>query len=246
MDNLECFWDSIREFLNVMVGFRVGTVPDPIATAVEAIFKGERVEITNPIGYTECVIHAMSRVVPEELPNDQGSLFHSARWHFERFLGRYGDRSADGDLQWIGPPGADDPDALALKELVTGRIPSPARSLAPTAPPEPPAASGGEAKAETTIEPGESRPTPPSEKAIQCYRLLILRGDETTQAATAMRVYGDPRKQSQVSRDIRRVKAWISARNVLPDLDGPKPKVHAVDPAKLDKGPGQAGRGRPR
>lgn len=145
MENLECFWDSIREFLNVMVGFRVGTVPDPIATAMEAIFKGERVEITNPLGYAECVIEAMSRVVPEELPNDQGSLFHSARWHFERFCDRYGNRSADGDLQWIGPPEADDPHALALKELATGRIPSPARSLAPTAPPEPPAPSGIEA-----------------------------------------------------------------------------------------------------
>lgn len=107
-----------------------------------------------------------------------------------------------------------------------------------------PAASGIEARAETTIDPGAIGPSPPSEKAVQCYRLLILRGDKTTQATTARRVYGDAGKQSQVSRDVSRVKAWISAGNVLPLLEEDKPRTYTIDPSKLDKGPGQAGRGR--
>jgi hypothetical protein len=76
----------------------------------------------------------------------------------------------------------------------------------------------------------------PSEKAIQCYRLMVIRGDVLTQAEVARQVYGDRRKQSNVSRDIKRVEAWLSAGNVLPDLTTPKPRTFPVDPAKLDTG----------
>lgn len=106
--------------------------------------------------------------------------------------------------------------------------------------------SGAITSSDSTIDQVASRVTPPSAKAIQCYRLFILRGDERTQAAIAKRVYGDAGRQSQVSRDLKRVGIWIEAGNILPDLEEEKPKTYTTDPSKLDKGPGQSGRKRTR
>jgi hypothetical protein len=72
-----------------------------------------------------------------------------------------------------------------------------------------------------------------------------VKGDSLTQSAIARQVYGDASKQSQVSRDIKRVTQWIQDGNVLPDLEMFKPKIHSVDPSKLDKGP-RADRGKVR
>jgi len=102
------------------------------------------------------------------------------------------------------------------------------------------------AHAGSTLDPNVKGKLPPTEKAFQCYRIKVIQGDESTQASIAKKVYGDASKQSQVSRDLRRVSDWISAGNVLPDLERPKPKIYTTDPSKLDKGPGQAGRGRTR
>jgi hypothetical protein len=79
---------------------------------------------------------------------------------------------------------------------------------------------------------------PPSEKAIQCYRVRFIKGESMTQAEIAKAVYGDALKQYQVHRDLKAVEAWVKAGNVLPDLtdSGPKPKTYTVDPSKLDRG----------
>ena len=82
----------------------------------------------------------------------------------------------------------------------------------------------------------EPPPKEPSEEAIQCYRLIVLRGDLTSQRSIAKQVYGDESKQYQVSRDLKVVKKWIKAGNVLPDLDSPRPKIYPADPAKLNRG----------
>jgi len=79
-------------------------------------------------------------------------------------------------------------------------------------------------------------PKAPSPEAFQCYRIKCITGTERTQASIANEVHGDPRFQSKVSRDLRRVQAWIAAGNVLPDMDGAKPRIHSVDPARLDMG----------
>jgi hypothetical protein len=81
------------------------------------------------------------------------------------------------------------------------------------------------------------KPKEPSVKAIQCYRLVVIRGDSRTQENIAKEVYGKNGKQYQVSRAIESVKEWIKAGNVLPDLTEPKPKTYTVDPARLDRGP---------
>jgi hypothetical protein len=78
----------------------------------------------------------------------------------------------------------------------------------------------------------------PSEQAIQCYRLKFLKGDDWTQEAIGKRIYGKVGMQSRVSRDLKAVKIWIAAGNVLPEMkEGPTPKAFSVDPRNLDAGP---------
>jgi hypothetical protein len=73
---------------------------------------------------------------------------------------------------------------------------------------------------------------------------MFIKGQEKTQAGIAAIVYGDRRKQGQVSRDLKKVEAWLKAGNILPDLEGSKPKTYSTDPRNLDKGPPPSGRGK--
>ena len=76
----------------------------------------------------------------------------------------------------------------------------------------------------------------PSAKAFQCYRLKVITGTEKSQASIGREVHGKAGMQWKVSRDLRDVAAWIEAGNVLPDLNGTKPKTYATDPSRLDMG----------
>ncbi len=87
--------------------------------------------------------------------------------------------------------------------------------------------------------PPAALPKAPTDKAVQCYRLKFLRGESLTETAIATQVYGDAKKQYQVSRDLKAVRKWIEAGNVLPDLAGfgAKPRTISMDPSKLEQGP---------
>jgi hypothetical protein len=107
--------------------------------------------------------------------------------------------------------------------------PPPTRATAPG--PEPVADEGG-------------RPLkPPSNNAITCYRLYLLKGMKQTDIA--VEVYHDRDMQGQVSRDIKSVKEWVKAGNVLPDLEFGRPKTATKDSRRLDRGP-RSDRGRRR
>ncbi len=161
------------------------------------------------------------------------------------------------DLEWVGRLAetilsklasypaieADRIKALILQEsartLPENLVSAPNRKFRPLAD-GPPIRAKSAISAESPSEdrtPGtEPPPKEPSEEAIQCYRLIVLRGDLTSQRSIAKQVYGDESKQYQVSRDLKVVKKWIKAGNVLPDLDSPRPKIYPVDPAKLNRG----------
>ena len=82
----------------------------------------------------------------------------------------------------------------------------------------------------------KARLTEPSREAFQCHRLMVITGTEKTQTSIAKEVYRDAGKQWKVSRDLKAVKAWIEAGNVLPDMDESKPKTYSTDPSRIDKG----------
>jgi hypothetical protein len=83
----------------------------------------------------------------------------------------------------------------------------------------------------------------PSKEAITCYRLSITVGQKQEVLANILaEELGRPVDQSTVSRWIKRVREWLRAGNVLPDLtpnNGPKPRTVPMDPANIDRGAGR-------
>lgn len=225
ISELDVFWALLRQFLNVMLGYDVGRDSEPL-NFEESISTGESIHITCPNGFAASVGNAIKRVDARKFPTDEAALFRSARDRFRSLVKRHGCTDDDEEMSMLRPAPSDDPDLVALKLLVTHRIPSQSNLVSPIEPISPPLPTLTSKSLDQ-----------PSEKAIQCYRLKFYRGDDLSQESIGKQVYGCKGKQSQVSRDLERVKAWISAGNVLPDMDHEKPKVFYTDPARLDRGP---------
>ncbi len=74
-------------FLGVMLDAGTHPDPDPISTACEAILKGERVNIINPIGYAEMVVYEMKRIDIKKLPQRSEQIWYlSTSRLFKEFL----------------------------------------------------------------------------------------------------------------------------------------------------------------
>lgn len=149
--------------------------------------------------------------------------------------------------EWFRDQRIEPPDSLTLAldpaAPTAGRIDRPDRT--------PPAAPGTEAPVSPSPEPAETpapvpKRKPPSDKAVQCYRLIVIRGDQRTQESIGKEIYGKAGQQSRVSRNKTAVEEWLANGNVLPDLEEPKPRTIPVDPRKLDMGPRQDTGRRPR
>jgi hypothetical protein len=74
----------------------------------------------------------------------------------------------------------------------------------------------------------------PPREAINAYRAVKLLGQRQREVAERFGV-----DQGTISRWLKRVKEWLEAGNILPDLDAPTPKTVAMDPRKLEQGPRQ-------
>jgi hypothetical protein len=123
MEALEAFWVRLEAFLNVMLGYRVQTDPDPLSTIVAMTDRGESYSLTSPAGYAEGVIEARKRVNEWELPSAQRDLFGQASEEFDLLCERCGCPSDSGDMSRLGPLEKDDHHFRALRELVIERIP---------------------------------------------------------------------------------------------------------------------------
>lgn len=146
-------------------------------------------------------------------------------------------RSAPGVVPPSGPPqvkARDDRQGGPATECPA--LPAPGTGASRADKPE------GENVHEATSAPSARTHKVPSERAIQCYRLSIIRGDVLDQRSIARQVYGAATKQYQVSRDLKAVKAWIEAGNILPDLEARRPTTTTMDPRKLEQGPRRDGR----
>lgn len=110
---------------------------------------------------------------------------------------------------------------------------------------------GGKRKAESVdggrgavAEPDESQPIkPPSEKALQAWRLKTMVGLKTQQdIADAMIQQGVPATQGDVSRWLKEVKACQDTGYILPDPPHLDSKPQSIDPAVIEMGARQDGR----
>ena len=111
-------------------------------------------------------------------------------------------------------------------------------------PAELPAQLNDSAGERTHSQPHRRRMKQPPEHMIQAYRLSILMS--VTQAELAELLQGELRRrvtQPEVSRWIKRVKEWLEAGNVLPDMSGERTgKADSVDPAVIEMGRRRDGR----
>jgi hypothetical protein len=130
VEAIELFWDVLRQFLNIMLGYGSELDHDPLNTTAERFLEGGTVEYSNPAGYAECVIIVRGRVNWQALPDDECALFLKASENFDRLCERCGCTPDSGDLSGLRPPPFDDPHYLALKNLVNGRIATPAARAA--------------------------------------------------------------------------------------------------------------------
>ena len=91
----------------------------------------------------------------------------------------------------------------------------------------------------STLPVGSPKSKEPSKDAYKAYRLAVLQGKNQTEIAEILTAeLRRPVTQGQVSRWIKKAKAWIKAGNVFPDLleqDSSQP-VKAMDPDILDRG----------
>jgi hypothetical protein len=79
----------------------------------------------------------------------------------------------------------------------------------------------------------------PLRRAFAAYRLVRLARKTQTEAGKELGV-----SQKTISHDLKAVREWIVAGNVLPKelaAPPPRPKVIAMDPRKLERGPRRRG-----
>lgn len=120
MHGLEQFWASLSEFLAVMLAYGIDVDPNPETIFLNTLMGGESARIAYPSGYAGIVDVAMRGVDPRGLPDHQAILFDCARRHFYDLLERHG--YFDGEVE--RPTNLDDPSYIALRNLVTLRIPA--------------------------------------------------------------------------------------------------------------------------
>ncbi len=93
-------------------------------------------------------------------------------------------------------------------------------------------------KSETPAKPTGKRLAEPSKIAFAAYRLCLIIGTQQEIAQMLEKEYRRPVSQSDVSRGIKKVKEWLEAGNILPDLDQPgkrKGKTYPTDPKTLER-----------
>lgn len=97
-----------------------------------------------------------------------------------------------------------------------------------------------EPKAEAA--PKDSRPGPqiktPCDRALTTYRLWVAKHGTVSQRELAAELtsHGVLTTQGQVSKDIKAVKKFLHAGNVLPVLEPPKRRPITIDPSRIDVG----------
>ncbi len=261
--NLDWFWHHLRDFVQIVECSGLETDPNPLGSILDATFIGESITATSPEGFAYQVRKAIQAVDSDQLSLVDSNRFDCASRWFAKFCSKHGYLGEPDDDLFI--PNLDDADFVALRKLVisdaetqsfckvpppTSRPPSWPESWLWPAPEEskrscPPdlkdmkinQLSDATTTKEISIEKPKSGLKAPSTKAIECFRLMYVLG-EKTQKEIARLVYGNPKKQGQVSKDIRQVKKYLEAGNVLPDLDQANDvKVVPRDPATLDQIP---------
>jgi hypothetical protein len=127
VEELQAFWHALAEFINVMVGYeaQAAAIPDPVGDFTERLMRREPVSLTSPAGFAARVIGTREHIDHRLLPRDERALYLQACEYFDKFLLQCGVPAGSDELWRLVPPTEGDTYFVALRKLISGRIPSP-------------------------------------------------------------------------------------------------------------------------